>query len=163
MRLFISIDLPNEIEDYLFKLQDHLTNVNKTNSFHLTLKFLGEINDPDQVIDNLTKIKSELFELKLSKIGVFPNKKNIRVIWVGVETQQLLFELAKKIDTVLDLKRDFDFHPHVTLARVNKKIEFPEINIEPKSFLINEFVLYQSTLTYQGPIYNIIKKFKLKN
>ncbi len=162
MRLFIAINIPREIQEYFFDVQSELRDTRLTSSFHLTLKFLGEISNPEKIVEKLEKIKFEKFELTTSQVGVFPNKKHIKVIWVGIEDQEILTKLVDDIDFYLNTKRDYKFHPHITLARVNKKIDFPELKLEPKTFLVEEFLLYQSILTRQGPNYKIIKRFRSK-
>lgn len=70
-------------------------------------------------------------------------------------------ELKQQIDKALpDFKDDHEFHPHLTIARVkfikNKQEliqNLKQIKIKPKTFKINNFKLYKSTLTPQGPVY----------
>lgn len=163
MRLFIAIDVSKEVHDYLYKIQSKLDkNLTLLSSFHLTLKYLGEISEKmiPQINSNLSKIKFEPFNLELNEIGSFPNKKFIKIIWVGVKDQSKLMDLQKKVEVTLEefnFKKEFVFHPHITLARVNKKINFPNIKIENKKFLVSNFNLYQSTLTPNGPIYTKLK------
>ena len=77
MRLFIAIDLNDE--EYFQNIQDKIdskdSKISFTKTFHLTLKFLGEVNE-----SHLPKIKQALnnttfnpFKIKTTKIGVFPN------------------------------------------------------------------------------------------
>ncbi len=160
MRLFIAIDAPTELEGYYRKVQKHLGEVRPTSSFHLTLKFLGDY-DKDKAIKSLEQVNHKPFGLSTSGLGAFPSETKIRVLWAGIEHEPLLFELADKINDEIKLKDSHRFHPHITLARVNKKIEFPDIELEKITFSVSEFVLYQSILTPEGPKYKVIKKFKL--
>ena len=84
MRLFIAIDF-NELNDYFLDVQKSLPTSAKlgfTNSFHLTLKFLGEVdkNKVSSIIESLKKIKFEKFSVYLDSLGVFPDEKYIRVL-----------------------------------------------------------------------------------
>ena len=162
MRLFIAVDLPSDIENYFLDLQNKLDNVRLTKSFHLTLLFLGNIDNLNKIVSNLENIKCDPFKLTTTQIGAFPNKNYIKVIWVGLEEEEKLNRLVDEIDSILNIKREHKFHPHITLARVNKKINFPEIKLHSFTFPVTCFVLYQSILTREGPIYKKIKKFKLK-
>ena len=161
MRLFIAVDLPKELIKYLFFLQTYFSELNLVNSFHLTLKFLGETK-PHFILDKLNSIKEKPFELELDELGVFPDKINPKVIWMGIKEQPVLFSLQHKIDSALkDYNNNVKFHPHITLARCSDKIMFPKLKIEPMKFTVNEFKLYQSILTIEGPAYEEIKTFNL--
>ena len=103
------------------------------------------------------------------KIGIFPDESYIRVVWIGFKGEDILFELHKSID--ISLSRMFDmekqFLGHITLARVKfvkDKKQFIEklssIKIEQKEFNIGSFKLYKSTLTKQGPVYEVVEEYK---
>lgn len=164
MRLFLAIDFPKEVNDYLFFLQSFFKsseNIHPVSSFHLTLKFFGEY-DEKEINNKLDDFHEMKFSLKLDGLGVFPNEKFPKVIWVGVNNVPGLKALSEKINSLFpDFKPDFDFHPHITIARCNTKIVLPEIKINPLTFEVNEFRLYQSILTREGPIYKEIKKISL--
>jgi len=175
MRLFIAIDVSKEVQEYIKiiqgKLDKDLAKLRLTSSFHLTLKFLGDVNEElsERIIEKLSSVKYEKFELKTSNIGVFPNKNYIRVVWLGLQENLILNKLQNDIENSLKefkFKKDFKFHSHITLARVSfikDKEKFNEflnkIKTEEKSFPVNSFILYESTLTKQGPIYNKLKDF----
>ena len=175
MRLFIAIDVSKEVQEYIRiiqgKLDKDLAKLRLTPSFHLTLKFLGDVNEglSEKIIENLKKIKFDKFELKTSNIGVFPNKNYIRVIWLGLQESLALNKLQNDIENSLKefrFKKDFKFHPHFTLARVSfvkDKVKFKDslkkIKTEEKSFPVSKFYLYQSILTKEGPIYTKLKDF----
>jgi len=177
MRCFISIDLPKEIKDYLFDLQRKINDNNSKVHFvakknlHLTLKFLGNIDDNllKDVKERLSKIKFKKFRVKLDKVGVFPNENFIRVIWIGLKPAGKVIELQQKIDgELLDLfKKDQEFSAHLTLGRVkfikNKKefLEKLKIEIEDKEFEIGEFKLMKSELSKDGPKYFEIENYVL--
>ena len=166
MRLFIAIDIPKNILSYVNEVQSKLKGVRLTKNFHITLNFIGELDKkklPD-LIFLLNNITFNEFELETTNLGVFPSTENIKVIWIGLKNNNnTLMELQKSIEKTLiefDIKKDFEFHPHITLARVSRSIEFPNFNLESKLFTVKEFALYQSVLTSQGPIYKKIKKWE---
>ena len=169
MRLFIAIDF-GELRDCLIELQDNLpkedVKLTLTKRYHLTLKFLGEVSETDaeKVIEILKKIKFEKFEINLDDIGVFPNENYIRVVWVGVNPKKQVIELQRNIEDSLkefNFKKDFSFHPHITLARVKFVKDKPNFIDALKKLKINkdkiiitkEFKLIKSTLSPEGPIY----------
>ena len=108
------------------------------------------------------KIKETKFRLNLTGMGVFPNEKFPKVIWVGVNNVPGLKALSEKINSLFpDFKPDFDFYPHITLARCSTKVTLPDLKIKPIEFEVSEFRLYQSILTREGPIYKEIRKISL--
>ncbi|MFH2019953.1 MAG: RNA 2',3'-cyclic phosphodiesterase [archaeon] len=163
MRLFVAIDLPPDLQDYFRQVQAGLPKCNLASSFHLTLKFLGDVSDDklNEIIQALSKIKFSKLNLSTGELGAFPSKGDIRVLWVGIEPNSHLMQLQENIEnSLIGFKKDFDFYPHITLARVSQKIKFPEFKIEYRAFLASEFTLYKSTLLPTGPEYSIIQKFK---
>ena len=123
----------------------------------------------DLIKEKLKAIKFEPFSLSLDKIGVFPTENYVKVIWVGVNPQEQVVKLQEKIEDSLKefkFKRDFKFHPHITLARVkfvNDKEVFiknlKEIKVENKTVDVNDFRLVKSTLTGEGPVYEDVGVF----
>jgi 2'-5' RNA ligase len=176
MRLFIAIEIPEEIKEYIVKIQKNIdATTNKIrfvapNQIHLTLKFLGEIqpNNLEEIKNNLKKITLKPFSVVLDTIGVFPSESYIRVIWIGLKPEEPILGLQRNIDEELKklFKKEKDFKPHLTLARVKyieDKKSFIEklkiINIENKKIDVNKFKLVKSTLTPKGPIYEDLEVF----
>lgn len=173
MRAFIAIELPEEIKDYLKELQKELMGIRVSfvKDFHLTLKFLGEVDEftLEKIKNKLKEIKFEPFSLKLTNIGVFPNESYIRVVWVGAEPEQKVVELQKKVENSLfdfKFKKDYEFKAHLTLARVkfiDDKTAFVDkikkLEVKPLEFEVSSFSLMKSTLTGEGPVYEELEKF----
>ena len=177
MRLFVAIDISGDVKDYLRKISNNISSdyadvklVNK-NQMHLTLKFLGEVEEvkADVVKDNLRKIRFNRFKLKLSEIGVFPNEEYVKVVWVGLKENKTIMRLQQDIESSLSdsSKKGKEFHPHLTLGRVrsvNEKVKFMEIiksiRFDAKEFETDSFRLIMSTLTREGPVYDTIEIFK---
>ena len=172
MRLFIAIDF-NELKDYFVDIQNQLpknAKLSLTKSFHLTLKFLGEVqpNNAEEVIKILKKIKFEKFNFFLDSIGIFPTENYIRVIWIGLKPEDKVAELQEKIDESLKnlFKKEKDFKAHITLARVKypeDKKSFVEhikkIKVKNKRIGVKDFRLVKSTLTAKGSIYEDMEVF----
>lgn len=175
MRLFIALEL-DKLKEYFKEIQGKLASDNAkitlTKTYHLTLKFLGEVDekDADLIRVSLKNIKFEPFSTKLDKIGVFPNENYIRVVWVGLKPDNEIMELQQNIDEALAslFKKEKDFVSHITLARVkfvNDKKSFMDmlsrIKIEPKEIMIKNFKLVKSTLTGEGPVYEDLEVFSV--
>ncbi len=183
MRTFIAINLPEEVKNYLSSLQEDISskpNLNikasKAKEFHITLKFLGEVNETqlENIRHNLKKIEIDAFEMKLVNLGCFPNDNDVRVIWAGIISDAGISEimaLHKKIDDATSkIKSDNKFHPHVTLFRVKSvddkdvlKDTLSKINIKEIAFTVDSFYLYKSTLTPGGPVYEVVEEYNLSN
>ena len=91
MRLFIAIHF-NELKEYFYELQKQLpenAKLSLTKSFHMTLKFLGEVQPEkvDEIIGILKTIKFEKFKVFLDSMGIFPTENHIRVVWAGLKPE----------------------------------------------------------------------------
>ena len=94
MRTFIAIELEEEVKDHLAEVQAETQklcrrgNFTPKDNFHLTLHFLGEIEEDD--IEYLqdamyeTARRNRPFTLTLDKIGFFP-RGNKGIMWAGLE------------------------------------------------------------------------------
>ncbi|HSM23563.1 MAG TPA: RNA 2',3'-cyclic phosphodiesterase [Anaerolineaceae bacterium] len=185
LRIFIAIPLPPDISDYLSDIISSLKNQFpddsikwvRSENIHLTIKFLGNISVSKlaKLYENLDKpIQIEPFQLEISKIGAFPSIYKPRVVWVGLSECKSLYDLSLFLDEgtqFLEMENETSFSPHLTLARTRpgiKKENFEKLKellaknriIEPKSFIVNQFNVYQSTLTPSGPHYSILKIYK---
>ena len=184
IRTFIAINLDPEMKKYLTSLQNNL-NVPESkikwvekNNLHLTIKFLGFISlkQIELIKAGLKEITNQYnpFLIQLSSdIGVFPNYKMPRIIWVGIrEGMNELKELYNYIEVNL-FKKGFPiekkgFSNHITIGRVksikDKNNFIPllkSINIKTLSQKVNSIEIMESKLTPNGPIYNITAKFPL--
>lgn len=168
MRVFISIELPEEIKKEIVRIQKELPEfkgkMTEKENLHLTLKFLGEIDDVklDGVKKKLKEIKIERFKSGLGELGVF-NPEFIKIIWIHLLGTE---KLQKEIDNKLDFPKEERFMSHLTIARVKNisdKKGFIEkiksIKVVWKEWQVNSFKLMKSTLTPQGPIYETIEEY----
>ena len=178
MRCFIGIQLPSYIKDALYGLQGMISNeyakvkwVSKKN-LHLTLKFLGQVDEKTLKLtrEALRNVNLKKFMVELRRIGWFPSSEKIRVIWVDLNPKKEILEAHGDIELRLGnlFTKDDRFEVHLTIGRVKlikNKEKFLDIlkNIEVKmdSFLIDEFCLYKSELTKDGPIYTILEKYSM--
>lgn len=172
MRLFVALNLPEEIKDYLKSLQDGLpeAKMNLTSDFHLTLQFLGEVS-PDKALE----IKSALYhvfmphmKIKLGGVGVFKSRGHVNVVWVGLlipeELKLVQSEVLEQL-APLGFLEDKPFKPHLTLARVKfSEDDFEKklvgIKVEPKEFFVDSFELMESHLSSHGAEYEVIETYK---
>jgi len=187
MRVFIAIDIDEEISKGLAELQAELqgkVDIKKSDvkwvnpkNIHLTLKFLGEITDKNIVeVCNITKEiadRHKRFELDIETVGCFGGKI-ARVLWVGTgKGSKNLLELQNDLEQQLDSagwpaeKRQFS--GHLTLCRIrNPKAgaKLAQMTEDYKDFELGSMSadsvkVYQSQLTPSGPVYTVLGNYKL--
>ncbi|WP_137284227.1 RNA 2',3'-cyclic phosphodiesterase [Halorussus salinisoli] len=185
MRLFVSIDLPDDFADDVRAVQEQFADASGLDFIdpeqaHVTLKFLGDVNRGE-----LPRVKNALrravpdagvepFEATYEGVGVFPDISYIQVLWLGVgagsEQMTALHEAIEREVTRLGFDpEDHDFTPHVTLARmkhaggkelVQEKVE--ELDPTVGTAEVTEVRLTKSVLTDDGPEYSTVESFALK-
>jgi len=175
MRVFIAVDLPDEAKDYLSDLQEYIRNdgsmkVVDKDKLHLTLRFLGEMNDSeiDKLKDVLKQVKFEKIKARLGNFGVF-TEDYVRVVWISLEPKEKFREMHEKIDELLEkekIAKADKFESHITLARVksikNKESflrKIRELKVKPLEFEVKNFSLKKSIPTRQGHIHEDIITF----
>ncbi|MBU0980836.1 MAG: RNA 2',3'-cyclic phosphodiesterase [Nanoarchaeota archaeon] len=158
MRSFVALDIPEGLITKLKYIQDALRGHGQFSfpkSFHLTLSYLGEIEDAERIIEGLSQIRFDPFKFKLDKVGMFGK----RVIWIGIKPEQDVVELAKQVRKAAPPK-DSKFHPHITLARIKwLKDQDWKVTIPEDEVLVEAFKLYKSTLTPEGAVYEVLGSF----
>ena len=172
-RIFIAIDLPLEISKEILKIQKQLPSFigkkTEVENLHLTLKFLGEIEQGqiEKIRKKLREIKIKKFKAEVRDLGVF-SPKFIRIIWLNLKgCEQLQAEIDEKLSNFFEKEKRF--MGHLTLARIkkiNNKEEFLNLlkSIElPKSkFEIKTFKLKSSILSSKGPRYEDVEIYNLE-
>jgi 2'-5' RNA ligase len=178
VRLFIAIELPENVKRLLYKLRTDIQGARwlPMEQLHLTLSFLGEVDEETakKLIRDLSAIKAPAFDLRFCNPGCFPNRRQARVLWVGLEPEPLLSNLASLVQkTVLSCnipQEERPFSAHVTLARLKAPgsrevaafLDQPQRHkIPPVS--VREFILFQSRLTPNGAVHTPLKNFTLLN
>jgi 2'-5' RNA ligase len=185
MRTFIAVELPQEVKRKIEEVQAPLKKTDtyvswvKPGNVHITLKFLGEVNeerieDVFKGTENALK-ESKGFNLSLKDLGCFPNLRRPRVVWVGVDKgKDELSQMQKQIEEELFKfkfpKEQRSFSAHLTIGRVKSPRNIEELTglIENTKFQteevrIDEVVVMKSQLHPQGAIYTPLKKIKLLN
>lgn len=176
----VSRELKEDLRHILNDLQQTRADVKWVGleNIHLTLKFLGDIEEID-----LEKISSVLSEpccgfdpivSHLSGIGVFPDLRRPRIVWAGLDDPKKKFQgmvevLEDRLEKLGIAKDDHPFKPHVTLGRVRSSANLKNLiqTIQQITFegqnqqTFEKIILYKSTLTQQGPIYEALKEFDI--
>ena len=179
MRVFVAIEISKE--EILKKIQTFQKNVGidakptKIDQIHFTLEFLGEIDQVkyDQVKDVMEEISFSSFDISLKGVGVFPNLKNPRVIWIGIDENgaEKLISIANEVGIklkALGFEKEKKFKPHLTVFRVKKKIndissimkEYETVEFGVQT--ISKIKVKRSVLSPKGPEYSDLLEVNAK-
>ncbi|MBI3403984.1 MAG: RNA 2',3'-cyclic phosphodiesterase [Acidobacteria bacterium] len=182
MRLFVALDLPDDVRRAIGELLENLRrsihgpSYVRADAMHITLKFIGEVAEEKvagiiRALQSLPKFHP--FELSFGILGYFPNEKRPSVLWAGITAPPALAELASAIERALEplgvARESRDFHPHLTLARLKSPAGVPQVRDAVKKLQeiqfgaaqFKEFHLYQSTLKPTGAEYARMATFSL--
>jgi RNA 2',3'-cyclic 3'-phosphodiesterase len=129
MRLFIAIDIPDEVRQRIARFMEGVRGFApeakwvSPESFHITLKFIGEKapEDAERTKQVLRNIQAGPLDISFRGYGFFPTMNKARVFWTGIEADERLPQLASAVDeatATLGISREkAAFTPHLTLAR----------------------------------------------
>ena len=185
-RTFVALDLPKNVRDKLARLQSLLEPETagvrwvEPDTFHLTLAFLGDVPNSDlpAVCRAVARAGTEVspFDVRIERLGVFPDAKRARSIWVGFvgpgleAVGRLQLRVAEEVART-NYPTDVKFHPHITLGRLKPgrgatRDLTPLLNHyrtwSPGSIRVEEVVTYSSVLSSDGPEYVALGRARLK-
>jgi 2'-5' RNA ligase len=183
LRCFIAIELPEEVISHLAGLQQSLKKSRadvrwvNINNIHLTLKFLGDIEETsvNSIIRAIrgTCKNHKSINIDIRGIGTFPAGRSPRVLWAGVGNNGELLHLQKEIDKEMASlgfapeKRGFS--PHLTLGRFRSSRGRDELMATIDmithdsfgQFDVRSVYLIKSDLKPSGAVYSRIAEFPL--
>ena len=171
MRTFIAIELEEEVKEHLANIQTETQklcrrgNYTPKENFHLTLHFLGEVEEED--LDYLqeaifeTARRNRPFTLTLDKVGFFPRGKK-GILWAGFEKsnplQRLFSTLEKSLEQQGFARERKGLSPHITLGRevepqrsfldVQKGVKVEPMRVSVRSISLMESVRRGPKLVY---------------
>jgi len=191
IRAFLAVEISDEVRAAILQVQHdikerlaaHLSKEirvawGQRNSFHLTIRFLGEIEK--QLIDPLREAIAKIrqshptVQIPLDRLQAFPNVLNPRVLWVGPSESWLQSESAKRLVGLhqeiescchsLEFASDEKpFSPHLTVARIKTgerqvgpllaQSGLYERSVSLGTVTVGPVVLMKSQLRPTGPVY----------
>lgn len=177
IRTFIALPIPETITDALRNAISLLRRMNsgvkwvRPESVHITLKFFGNIKEElvEPISEDLDSIASSVpqLDLGLSGLGVFPNMRRPRVIWVGLSGDITpLGKLAEEIDRgcakfgIQPEKRPFNAHVTLGRLKVPSMVDL-DIDLMEENYRAKEVVFYKSELLPTGARYTILHSSSL--
>lgn len=175
--MFVAALLPEEIKElineYVGALKPLCEGVRweRCEKLHVTLKFLGDVEElqTDKLTAAIGKLIPDFspFELKIEKLGGFPNLRNPRVLYIGLSENDELRAFQEKIEQKLGalgfVNERRRFTPHVTVGRVRRRLKLkkPLPVSESVSFKIDKIGIMKSELSNEGSVYTPLSLFTL--
>ena len=175
MRLFVALDLPDNVAVQLTQMQGGVTGARwcSRQQLHLTLRFIGnaDARETAAIGDALAVVRHQHFQLEIQGVGTF-GAAVPRELWAGISPNDALTAVQRRIDEVLQrvglAPERRTFTPHVTLARLKAAPrdmvrEFLASHARHASgpFEVGAFVLYSSELTPRGSVYERQRTYPL--
>jgi RNA 2',3'-cyclic 3'-phosphodiesterase len=183
MRAFIGVDFSKQLKSEISELQKELRIHTKSgrwkyvDNFHLTLKFLAEVND--RQLNDINRIMKEIclehdaFALNISEIGFFPGRGSLRVVWLGLGgdlgiLKALQGNIENSLISVGFDKENREYKPHVTIGQdLILDIEFSEVkNLVHKmkfsEIKVDSIYMFKSEQIANKRVYTPINEYMLK-
>jgi RNA 2',3'-cyclic 3'-phosphodiesterase len=185
MRLFIAVDLDDVAREAIAAEQKRLIaaiggrgglRVVKPDQMHLTLVFLGHVDDAR--VPEITSAAGESigrapFDLVFAGVGVFPPRGRPNVLWLGVadgarEAIAVQHEMASRVQRFGVELEQRPFHPHLTLARWRDSRPADRTRALDAATTrtiarihVDHVTLYQSKLSPAGSTYSVVARATL--
>lgn len=165
MRVFIAIELNEEVKKYIGEFQELFKTYCKKGNFtpidnvHITLRFIGEIDidDIERIKEAMykTSIYNKAFKLSINELGFF-ERNDSNIAWIGIDKNNFLIKLHNSLERSLlseGFKRDRQkLVPHITIAREVKTY----IDLKPlkKKLLFNKQEMYVDKIVLMESVRN---------
>jgi len=174
VRCFVGFLLPEIIKEKVVSIQEEIKKLPivckfvERENLHICFSFLGNVKEEalEGIISSLGNVCKNVKAIRATLDGIkfVPNENFIRVLVLSVvssELEELIYKINKEVGG--DAKP-----PHVTLCRV-KRVEsknyvvqkLKEFQVGKIEFLVDSVYVIKSELKKGGPVYSIIKEFKL--
>jgi len=185
IRSFLAFDLPPGIREVLAHVYGEVSRTSldvrwvRTEGIHLTVVFMGDIQESD--VSSMGEQIGEVcygygpFSVSLKSMGCFPNSRNPRVIWVGIEgdlerMSRFRDEIQRKLVPFGIREEKRDFRPHLTLGRFKKpgrneaeteKLLFHYRGLTSPACSLKELIFFKSDLRTGGAVYTKLRSWPL--
>ncbi len=174
-RLFTALEVPGDIAFQLSLMRGGLNGARwiEQENYHITLRFIGDIDGPtaDEVVYRLGKVTRNALKLRIKGLDVFGGNRP-RALFARIEMTNELQELQAEQERImqrLGLRPEGrKFTPHVTLARLKgtKSHEAAHYlstrgGFHTPDFQVGRFVLYSSRGSMGGGPYLVEEAYDL--
>ena len=186
IRSFLAFELPLDIKKTVEEVLDQAKQYDLSikwvplMNIHLTVVFLGNIQEQDipDIGEGIEKSCSQtaVFHISLDNMGCFPNKRNPRVLWLGLKGEikrMSIFrdEIQNQLLPFGITQEKRPFRPHLTLGRFKKSDKKNSLKVEKliESYqqvsgpeqILPELVQFRSDLRPGGAVYTKIASWPL--
>ena len=169
MRLFTAIILNEEMKDALIEAQNQMYEGGVSGKYspeenlHLTLAFIGEYPDAEEVMDIISSVRFTPFDISLDGFGSFGE-----TWWAGISDCPALRAVVRRIRRALaDASIPFDrkpFRPHITLVRrARTQRGLPELEGLNAGMNVTAFCLMRSDRGKNGMVYTEVGRVEAEN
>jgi len=186
IRSFLAFELPPDIKSMVKRVSEDVrrSDLNlkwvKVDNIHLTVVFMGDIRTEDvQVIGEKIEdvcLGCEPFEISLKGMGVFPDTRRPRVLWLGLEMEterisSFRNSLQERLLAFGIKEEKRAFTPHLTLGRFDKPGRGDSLlgdiisqykDLKGPVCQLEELVMFKSELKPGGAEYTKLKTCPLK-
>jgi 2'-5' RNA ligase len=175
VRLFIGMPVPPHaaLHDVTAKLTQRIPTARRVpdGSWHVTLRFLGDIDDPEPVITALREGLVAVYACpgRIVGVGAFPKKAHAAILWAGVNAPGIDTVARHVVESTAHIGEKPDeraFVPHLTLARLRAPrdvtadvADLAAVDLGPAP--LDQVVLFQSRPGPAGPRYTAVQRFAL--
>jgi RNA 2',3'-cyclic 3'-phosphodiesterase len=178
IRTFVAVRLSEkvraQVQDLLSTLQPIEPNLKwvPPDQWHFTLAFLGNVLETQlseiQAVCHSVGHGHMVFALQLGCLGVFPNSRQPRIVWLGVqqgsdEMQDLHKKLQTKLQALGCALENRAFVSHLSLGRARKGKYIRHWSVLEKKELtgfkvmsVESIELMRSDLDAKGPHYSVL-------
>lgn len=178
MKLFLGVDAQNLIlkKDQFNKLKMGLKNKDIEYRFephdqlHITLVSLGDIEEKDYeeregYINNIIQAHPR-FELKLQSVSAYPDLKDGRVLWIGVQNSRELRSLQADLCQQVSSFCGVEFKPILPIVRLRNhknvtNILSPYRSTQFGKLSVETVVLYEMISSGSFPVFKPLKTYYL--
>lgn len=178
IRTFISIPVPNTmgLKPLIRDIQAiRGLKPSSINQLHITLRFIGDVEEDrideiEEIVNNAIR-NVKRGRLNLKGVGAFPNERNPRILWVGIDSELPLVKITEEISRGLKSAGiQFDekpFKPHITVGRIEGHPNLTHLinnyrNMEFTTYIPDSIRIMKSELTPKGAEHTIMRVCYLK-
>jgi RNA 2',3'-cyclic 3'-phosphodiesterase len=185
LRVFCAIELPSEVRARVAKhiaelrrlASDVRASWEHTEKLHITLKFLGEIEESRaaQLGEAAERAARSVppFDLSIEGTGRFPPRGLPRILWLGIrEDTRALARLQHRLEEECEsagFEREArPFNPHITIARLRRPVGarrlaalHEEKGFAPAEFPVIHLIVMRSELGPGGSRYTELSRHPL--
>jgi 2'-5' RNA ligase len=186
VRTFIAVEVSDAVRSAAAALQLALAkggaevNWTPADNFHLTLLFLGEVDDREvhAICGTVGQAvgAEPPFAVRVSGVGAFPTPRRPKVLWAGIAdgAAELVRLYALMEQPLIELgcyrREERGYTPHLTLGRVKGEADGTRLAAELPRYRdwaggvarVDEVVVFASELRRDGPAYTPLGRAALR-